>query len=52
MDESNLSAYMIAPAGSENFISADAGTIRHGIDVAIGNQLFKGPADEVLKKKY
>ncbi|QNK61733.1 3',5'-cyclic-nucleotide phosphodiesterase [Pedobacter sp. PAMC26386] len=51
LDESNLSAYLIAPAGSENFICADAGTIRHGIDAAISNQLFKGPADEVLKNK-
>lgn len=49
LDESNLSAYLIAPAGSENFICADAGTIRHGIDVSVSNQLFKGPADEVLK---
>jgi cAMP phosphodiesterase len=49
LDESNLSAYLVAPAGSENFICADAGTIRHGIEAAIGNQLFKGPADEVLK---
>lgn len=49
LDESNLSAYLIAPIGSENFIAADAGTIRHGIDVAISNQLFKGSAGEVLK---
>ncbi|MBB6272567.1 3',5'-cyclic-nucleotide phosphodiesterase [Pedobacter cryoconitis] len=51
LDESNLSAYLVAPAGSENFICADAGTIRHGIDIAINNQLFKGPADDVLKNK-
>ncbi|RAJ37408.1 MBL fold metallo-hydrolase [Pedobacter cryoconitis] len=49
LDESNLSAYLIAPIGSDHFIAADAGTIRHGIDVAISNQLFKGPADEVLQ---
>jgi cAMP phosphodiesterase len=49
LDEGNLSAYMIAPAGSANFICADAGTIRHGIDLAIGNKVFKGSADEVLK---
>ena len=49
LDESNLSSYMIAPAGSNKFICADAGTIRHGLDVAIKNQLFKGPADDVLK---
>ncbi|MBB5634307.1 3',5'-cyclic-nucleotide phosphodiesterase [Pedobacter cryoconitis] len=51
LDESNLSAYLVAPAGSENFICADAGTIRHGIDIAINNQLFRGPADDVLKNK-
>lgn len=51
LDESNLSAYMIAPAGSENYICADAGTLRHGIDVAVQNGLFKESAEEVLKSK-
>jgi len=50
LDESNLSAYMIAPSGSANFICADAGTIRHGIDVAITNKAIEGPAEGVLKK--
>lgn len=49
LDESNLSSYMIAPSGSSNFICADAGTVRHGIDVAISNHVFKGDAEEVLK---
>ncbi|WP_200890786.1 MBL fold metallo-hydrolase [Pedobacter lusitanus] len=49
LDESNLSAYMIAPAKSENFICADAGTIRHGIDAAIGNHLFKGSPNDILR---
>jgi len=49
MDESNLSAYMIAPAKSENYICADAGTIRHGIDVAIAGNALQGNAGDVLK---
>jgi cAMP phosphodiesterase len=48
LDESNLSAYMIAPVGSENYICADAGTIRHGIDVAIAAKAIKGSADVIL----
>jgi len=49
LDESNLSAYMIAPAKSENYICADAGTIRHGIDVAIAGNVLQGNAGDVLK---
>lgn len=49
LDESNLSSYMIAPAGSDDFICADAGTIRHGIDVAIAGKALNGNADDVLK---
>jgi len=49
LDESNLSSYMIAPLGSDNYICADAGTIRHGIDVAISNHLFTKSPEEVLK---
>ncbi|HEX8357577.1 MAG TPA: hypothetical protein VF610_09205, partial [Segetibacter sp.] len=36
LDESNLSAYLIAPSGTNNYICVDAGTIRSGIDKAIG----------------
>lgn len=50
LDESNLSAYMIAPAGSENYICADAGTIRHGIDIAVQNGLFQKNSEQVLKE--
>jgi cAMP phosphodiesterase len=49
LDESNLSAYMIAPAGSDSYICADAGTIRHGIDVAIAQKALQGTADQILK---
>lgn len=51
LDESNLSAYLIAPLGSSQFICADAGTVRHGIDIAISHKVFSGNAGQVLKKQ-
>ena len=50
IDESNMSAYMIAPVGSNNFICMDAGTLHYGIEQAIKNKVFNIPADQVLKK--
>lgn len=49
-DESNLSAYMIAPAGSNNYICMDAGTLRYGIAQAVKNRVFNIPAEQVLKQ--
>ncbi len=49
-DESNLSAYMIAPAGSNNYICLDAGTINYGIQKAVANKVFTIPGGEVLKQ--
>ncbi|MCX2480185.1 3',5'-cyclic-nucleotide phosphodiesterase [Pedobacter sp. MC2016-15] len=49
LDEGNLSAYMIAPVGTDNYICADAGTVRHGIDVAIAARSLKGTPEEILK---
>jgi cAMP phosphodiesterase len=49
-DESNLSAYMVAPAGSNNYICLDAGTINYGIQKAVANKVFHIPAEEVLKQ--
>jgi cAMP phosphodiesterase len=49
LDESNLSAYLIAPAGSKKFICADAGTVRYGIDRAIALKSLKATESEVLK---
>ena len=50
VDESNLSAYMAAPVGSNNYICLDAGTLHYGIEKAISNKVFTISADEVLKK--
>lgn len=48
-DESNLSAYMLAPNGSSNYICLDAGTLHYGIAKAVANKTFTVPADVVLR---
>jgi cAMP phosphodiesterase len=50
IDESNLSAYMIAPAGSNNYICMDAGTLHAGIEKAVANKAFTASAEQVLRK--
>lgn len=50
IDESNLSAYMLAPAGSNDYVCLDAGTLHYGIKKAIQNNALSGDVDEVLKK--
>jgi len=43
LDESNLSAYMIAPQGSHDYICLDAGTLYSGIRKAVEARLFRNP---------
>ncbi|MBS1519791.1 MAG: 3',5'-cyclic-nucleotide phosphodiesterase [Bacteroidetes bacterium] len=50
IDESNLSAYLLAPANSDNYVCLDAGTLHYGIEKAIGNKVFNVPAEQVLRK--
>ena len=49
-DESNLSAYMIAPQKSEAYVCLDAGTVHYGIEKAVQAKLLHGTASEILKK--
>ena len=49
IDESNLSSYMVAPAGTDDYVCLDAGTVHTGIERAIASKAFKATADEVLK---
>jgi cAMP phosphodiesterase len=49
-DESNLSAYMLAPTGSNEYICLDAGTLHAGIEKAVSNGVFNVNADTVLKR--
>ena len=41
LDESNLSAYLVAASGSAQFICLDAGTIYKGLELAAAKKLFK-----------
>jgi len=50
IDESNLSAYMLAPVHSSNYVCLDAGTLHAGIEKAITNKVFTIPAEQVLRK--
>ena len=50
IDESNLSAYMLAPANSNNFVCLDAGTLHFGIEKAVANKIFTIPSEQVLRK--
>nr|WP_315201071.1 3',5'-cyclic-nucleotide phosphodiesterase [uncultured Flavobacterium sp.] len=50
VDETNLSAYLVAPKNTNDFICLDAGTINAGIEKAIANNVFTVSADEVLRK--
>jgi cAMP phosphodiesterase len=50
IDESNLSAYLLAPAGTNDYICLDAGTVRAGIEKAITYKTFSKNAEQVQKQ--
>jgi cAMP phosphodiesterase len=50
IDESNLSAYMVAPYSSKQYVCLDAGTLHAGINKAIARHTFNIPANQVLKQ--
>ncbi|MBE8725059.1 MBL fold metallo-hydrolase [Flavobacterium hungaricum] len=50
IDEKNLSAYLLAPTDSKDFICLDAGTLNAGIEKAIEKKTFKVSTSEVLRK--
>lgn len=50
IDESNLSAYMVAAPGTNDYICLDAGTLHYGIEKAVSNGVFSIPAEEVLRR--
>ena len=50
-DESNLSAYMVAPTGDHNYVCFDAGTINAGIQKAIALKTLKGVSEEIQRKQ-
>ncbi|RZK20155.1 MAG: 3',5'-cyclic-nucleotide phosphodiesterase [Hymenobacter sp.] len=51
LDESNLSAYLVAPAGSPAYVCLDAGSLRPGIVQAVANGMLPGPTEAVLRQR-
>ncbi len=50
IDEKNLSAYLIAPSNTTDYICLDAGTVNAGIEKAIEKKIFTVSTSEVLRK--
>jgi cAMP phosphodiesterase len=50
VDEKNLSAYLVAPINTHDYICLDAGTINAGIEKAISNKVFNVSASDILRK--
>jgi 3',5'-cyclic-nucleotide phosphodiesterase len=50
VDEKNLSAYLVAPIDTHDYVCLDAGTINAGVEKAIDNKVFTVSASEVLRK--
>lgn len=46
--EGNLSAYLVAAAGTNKYVALDAGSLRPGAEKAVANGVFWVPAAEVL----
>src|ERR1700748_1687909 len=49
-DESNLSAYLVAANGTEDYICLDAGTLHAGIQKAIESGIFHKSVEAVLRQ--
>lgn len=50
LDESNLSAYLVAASGSDQFICLDAGTIYKGLELAAKKHLFKASNPGIIQQ--
>lgn len=51
LQESNLSAYLVAPAGSTSYVCLDAGTVYSGVEKAISNKALAGVTGEVVRNQ-
>ena len=50
LDESNLSAYLVAASGSDQYICLDAGTIYKGLELAAQKKIFKPSNPSVIQQ--
>ena len=48
--EGNLSAYLVAAAGTTSYVALDAGSLRPGAEKAVVNGVFAAPAQQVLTR--
>jgi len=51
LDESNLSAYLVAARGGDQFICLDAGTIYKGLELAAAKKLFKSTNPSTIQQE-
>src|ERR1700730_10696223 len=51
IDESNLSAYMLAPAGTHDYVCLDAGTLYYVLHKAVEAHVF-GSSESVVLRHY
>lgn len=51
LDESNLSAYMVAAAGTQEYVCLDAGTLYAGMQKAVDNGVFSPPIGVILRSR-
>jgi len=51
LDESNLSAYLIAANGNDQYICLDAGTIYKGLELAATKKLFKASNPSTIQQQ-
>lgn len=49
--EGNLSAYLVAAAGSADFIALDAGSLRPGVEKAVASHVLAAAVEEVLRQR-
>ncbi len=49
--EGNLSAYLVAAAGSADYVCLDAGSLRPGVEKAVAGRVLPGSAEEVLRQR-
>ena len=50
LDESNLSAYLVAASGSDQFICLDAGTIYKGLELAAAKNIFIASNPSIIQQ--
>lgn len=52
LDEANLSAYLVAANGNNDFICLDAGTLNAGLQKIASSQIFGAATAEDIQKKF